>query len=63
MATSKERIGETPNGGVKSVLYYQDKNGNLVEEDVATHATIVEFDSEGNNIFRTYMVLGNKTNE
>ena len=55
MATKKEAPGPTPNGGVKSEIYYLDRQTReAVDESVATAAEIVELDAKGNIIHRTY---------
>jgi len=54
MATQKTVEHKTPNGGVKSTIYYQDKEGNPADEEVAIASEIVEFDKDGKEIFRTY---------
>lgn len=56
MAT-ESRDGPTPNGGVKSTVFFYDSDGNEVDRDRATKATIVEYDSDGNAIHRTYGTL------
>jgi len=57
MATSKQVDGKTPNGGVRSIAYYQDAEGNAANETEATHAEVVELDAEGETIQRTYAEL------
>ncbi len=56
MANSKEIVDAegTPNGGVRAVFYFQDNEGNAVDESVATNVEIVEFDANGRAIWRTY---------
>ena len=54
MTTSEEHEGPTPNGGVKSVAYYQDAEGKPCDRAVATNMLIVEYDKDGNAIQRTY---------
>lgn len=57
MASERSIEGKTPNGGVKSTMYFQDDDGQPVEEDVATRAVIVEYGKDGNSIRRTYGTL------
>jgi hypothetical protein len=57
MATQKSSSNPTPNGGVKSIMYYRDAEGNPAEEDVAVQAEIVELDENNNIVFRTYGYL------
>ena len=52
--TSERRDGPTPNGGAYSIVYYLDDGGNPAGKDEASSTEIAEFDSEGNEIFRTY---------
>ena len=52
--TSETRVGATPNGGVKSIIYYRDKDGNPAEKEDAVRAEIVEFDANGQEINHTY---------
>lgn len=47
----------------KSVIYYQDDDGNAADESVATRAEIVEFDDAGNEIRRTYGTLTKQPTE
>jgi hypothetical protein len=54
VVTSEESGGPTPNGGVRSVIYYQDDDGNPADKSVATRAEIVEYDADGKDIHRTY---------
>ena len=54
MATMQRNNEPTPSGGVVSEIYYQDKDGNPVDQKVAVKAEIVELDTRGNVIFRTY---------
>lgn len=57
MATQKSSDHSTPNGGVRSTIYYLDDAGNPADESVATKAVIHEYDAQGNSIFRTYGTL------
>jgi hypothetical protein len=57
--TSEERIGPTPNGGVRSVAYFRDRKGNLCPKAEAAAMEVVEFDASGRAVFRTYMQIGN----
>lgn len=50
-----ERIeGPTSNGGVASMIHYQDDDGQPVPRDHATRCEIVELDAEGDHVGRTY---------
>jgi hypothetical protein len=52
--TSERHDGPTPAGGVASVAYWQDANGNATTKELAVAAEIVELDAGGNIIARTY---------
>jgi hypothetical protein len=53
---TEERInGETPKGGVYSIAYFQDANGQPVAKEDATSIEIIEFDENDRQIWRTYM--------
>jgi len=55
MDNTQERIeGPTPNGGAYAIMYFMDDNGDPCAEDRAARAEIVEYDQDGNGIFRTY---------
>ena len=55
---TQERIdGETPNGGAYAIAYYQDKDGEPVEKIRAVAVEIVEFNADGEAIWRTYGAL------
>lgn len=56
--TQEEREGPTPNGGVRSVIYYRDAGGNPAEKDAAVAAEIVEFDADGKDVGRTHGLIG-----
>ncbi len=58
MTTSEEKDGPTPAGGVKSVAYYQDADGNPADKAAAVKMLIVEYDKSGDAIMRTYMEMG-----
>ena len=52
---SKERrTHTTPAGGVASVVYYQDADGNPAPKSKAVAGEIHELDAAGNSIRRTY---------
>jgi hypothetical protein len=56
---SKKRVDEeTPNGGAYAIVYYKDANGRPVDEEEATSVEIVEFDSDGGEVARTYGETG-----
>lgn len=44
-----------PNGGVVSIIYYQDDQGDPVDKSKATRAEILEFNSQDQVVGRTYM--------
>ncbi len=52
--TTESRTGETPNGGVRSVIHYRDIHGNPVDKEFAVRAEIIEFDANDNVVGRTY---------
>jgi hypothetical protein len=54
MPVSETKMGKTPNGGIKSTIYYRDDKGNPVDSSRAKRCEIVEFDAEGKAIFNTY---------
>lgn len=49
--------GPTPNGGAYTVITYYDIEHKRVDEEVATHAELVEFDANGEQVLRTYVEL------
>lgn len=51
---SKTIDGATPNGGVKSTLFYLDAAGVETEADKAEKLMIVEYNEAGEPIQRTY---------
>lgn len=56
---TQERIDEpTPNGGMYSIAYFSDAEGNPTTKENATRMEIVEFDRDGKQIHRTYMEKG-----
>ena len=57
MATkySEEIKGKTPNGGVKSIAYYLDDDGNPSPKTKATRVQIVELDKVGNRVNEVYL--------
>jgi hypothetical protein len=57
VANQKSLVHATPNGGVKSIMYYRDADGNPADETVAVQAEIVELDEKNNIVFRTYGYL------
>jgi hypothetical protein len=59
MATQRSSIDSpTPNGGVRSVAYFKDSDGEPADESVATRIEIVEYDADGKEIARTYGTTG-----
>jgi hypothetical protein len=57
MPTQESKVHKTPNGGVRSTVYYRDAEGNPVDKARAVQAEIVEFDGRGNIVGRTYGYL------
>ena len=57
MATQRTINGPTPNGGVKSVAYYQDAEGNPVEQVDAKRVEIHELGEHDEILFRTYATI------
>ncbi len=55
--TSEQREGPTPNGGVRSVIYYQADDGSPAEKEQATACEIIEYDADGEVVNRTYGTL------
>jgi hypothetical protein len=51
---TESRVGPTPNGGVRSTIYYRDANGDPISKEKATQVEIIEYDSAGLEVFRTY---------
>jgi hypothetical protein len=49
--------GPTPNGGVRSVIRYQNKEGQPVDKKKAVKCEVVELDASGDEVFRTYADL------
>lgn len=57
----EERIdGPTPAGGVYAIARYRDAVGEPIPKEFATHITIVEYDGQGNQIFRTHGTMGDR---
>jgi len=52
--TSESRDGQTPNGGVRSTIFYEDESGSPADKSAATKCVIVEYDAQGNSINRIY---------
>jgi hypothetical protein len=52
--TEERRPGPTPCGGVSSVCYYQDAQGNPAPRSRAVAGEIVELDAAGRQLARTY---------
>ena len=57
MATSETCDHPTPNGGIRSVIYYLNSDGKPVGKGDATQAEIVELDPDGKVVLRTYAQL------
>lgn len=62
MATKETHNGPTPNGGVRSEAYFLNDKRELVDKSIATQVEIVEFDSNGKAIHRTYGTLRQRGN-
>lgn len=58
MATQEVQTGKTPNGGSRSIAYYQDVQGDPAEKEDAIRVEVVELDDDGNTVGRTYASLG-----
>ncbi len=58
MITKEDHEGPTPNGGVRSTIYYQGADGQPADRDAATRCVIVEYDAQGEEIQRTYGTCG-----
>ena len=54
MVTSETCDHPTPNGGIRSVIYYLNSDGKPAEKDAATQAEIVELGEDGEVVHRTY---------
>lgn len=54
MASRRSNYGPTPNGGVRSVIMFQDANGRPADEKEAVQAEILEYDKNGDVVMRTY---------
>jgi len=52
--TEREVVGPTPNGGVRSKAFFQDDEGEPIDQEEATRVEIVEYDAAGDVISRTY---------
>ena len=57
MATSETCDDPTPNGGIRSEIYYLDSAGEPAEKEDATRAEIVELGVDGEVVHRTYAQL------
>lgn len=54
MATSKTLNGPTPNGGVRAEAIFLNDDHENVDEKEATATEIIEYNEQGDIIFRTY---------
>lgn len=53
--------GPTPNGGSYSIAYFRDAMGSPCPRERAAGIEVIEYDQNGNAVFRTYMErLGSK---
>ena len=59
MAKYEKVIGETPNGGAYSEIYYFDAEGNNVDESKATRCVIRECTESGTLIAETWGTIEN----
>lgn len=57
MGTSRRVDGETPNKGAYAILNFLDASGEPIEEKEASHVEVVEYDEDGEVMFRTYGVI------
>lgn len=57
MAKRRKAIGQTPNGGAYSEIYFFDDNGNIVDETKATKCVIRECAENGDLIAETWGVI------
>lgn len=58
--SSVSKEGPTPNGGVRSTLFYLDSDGREADAKTATKLVIVEYDAAGAAIHRTYADVPNR---
>ena len=54
----EEVLGPTPSGGVKSVAYFFDDDGNPITKEAATQVCILELDDGGNRVNETWFRKG-----
>lgn len=55
---NEERIdGPTPNGGAYAIIYYQDAQGELTDKSSAVRAELIEFDANGEQVWRSYVEI------
>jgi len=54
MKTKRLVYGKSPNGGVLTALLFKAKDGSPTTEELAESVEIVEYNSRGIEIFRTY---------
>lgn len=54
MATETRTDGQTPNGGTYSIAYWQNENGQPVDQSVAVRVEVIEYDQNGEQVWRTY---------
>ena len=57
MAKHKKIIGETPNGGAYSEIYFFDRSGNVVDESKAVKCVIRECVENGDLVAETWGVV------
>lgn len=59
MTGNSTRIDKpTPNGGVYSIAYWKDADGNPAQQAEAVAVEIIEFDANDRQVFRTYAQIG-----
>jgi hypothetical protein len=54
MVSNESCEGPTPNGGIRSTIYYFDADRNPADKKQATHCEIVEYAADGKELRRTY---------
>lgn len=64
MRTTKTIYGETPHGGIKSIVYYFNENREACNPNDAKYMNIVEYDENDNRLFEVYgMCNGSSKND
>ncbi len=57
MATSERIDGATPHGGVYTIAHYRDDDLRPVEKEDATQLELVEYGSDDQPLFQTFLPL------